>query len=150
MFQNAAFPDQFKLNLLWLSAFIVDVFLVGRFGTVRKLSGIGHFWSESPKKGRSSPREPWGWIFQNRAKMASFRMKHHRHDDGQQHQKNETVPEGCESTIMLIRHCEKGNFKSHCNYVGHEQSVYLAGRFGNAKHERRVHLCRTYQKLLNC
>jgi hypothetical protein len=41
---------------------VVDVFLVGQFGMVPKLAGIGFFWSEIPRKGRSSPREPWGWI----------------------------------------------------------------------------------------
>jgi hypothetical protein len=67
-------------------------------------------------------------------------MKQHRHDDGQQqHQKNETVPEGCESTVMLLHHCEKGNLRSNRNYVGYERSVYLVGQFGNAKDERRVH-----------
>jgi len=43
---------------------------------------------------------------------------------------NETIPDGCESTIMLIRHCEKGHLKSHCNYVGYERSMYLATQFG--------------------
>jgi hypothetical protein len=46
-------------------------------------------------------------FFRTELRWHSFGMKHNRHDDGQQHQKNETVPEGCESTIMLISHCEK-------------------------------------------
>mmetsp|Transcript_57840 Transcript_57840/g.141311 ORF Transcript_57840/g.141311 Transcript_57840/m.141311 type:complete len:520 (+) Transcript_57840:343-1902(+) len=37
---------------------------------------------------------------------------------------------GCESTIMLIRHCEKGSLKSHCSFLGYERSVYLAEQFG--------------------
>jgi hypothetical protein len=40
-------------------------------------------------------------------------------------------PNGCESTIMLICHCEKGNLKSRCNYNGYERSVYLLTQFGN-------------------
>lgn len=46
-----------------------------------------------------------------------------------------TPPSGCETTIMLIRHCEKGNLKSHCNYNGFERSAYLATLFGD-KDER--------------
>lgn len=39
--------------------------------------------------------------------------------------------EGCESTIMLIRHCEKGDIRSYCNYPGYERSAYLASQFGD-------------------
>lgn len=45
-------------------------------------------------------------------------------------------PNGCESTIMLIRHCEKGNLRSHCNYNGFERAAYLATLFGDDKKER--------------
>ena len=40
------------------------------------------------------------------------------------------MEDGCEATIMIIRHCEKGNLKKHCDYVGLERSVYLASLFG--------------------
>jgi hypothetical protein len=51
--------------------------------------------------------------------------------------KNPNIPStGCEGTIMLLRHCEKGNLKSHCNYSGYERSVYLASLFGDKKAER--------------
>jgi hypothetical protein len=40
-------------------------------------------------------------------------------------------PNGCETTIMLIRHCEKGNLRSHCNYNGFERAAYLASLFGD-------------------
>lgn len=40
---------------------------------------------------------------------------------------------GCESTIMLIRHCEKGDLRSHCNYDGFERAAFLAEQFGNDK-----------------
>jgi hypothetical protein len=39
--------------------------------------------------------------------------------------------EGCEGTVMIIRHCEKLNLKSHCDYVGFERSAYLAELFGD-------------------
>ena len=39
--------------------------------------------------------------------------------------------EGCEGTVMIVRHCEKLNLKSHCDYVGFERSAYLAELFGN-------------------
>jgi hypothetical protein len=40
------------------------------------------------------------------------------------------VPDGCEATVMIIRHCEKGDVREHCAYVGYERSVYLATQFG--------------------
>ena len=46
------------------------------------------------------------------------------------------APEGCETTVMLIRHCEKYNLKSHCNYVGYERAMYLATQFGHDKSNR--------------
>jgi len=45
------------------------------------------------------------------------------------------VPDGCEATVMLLRHCEKGNVREHCEYMGYERSVYLASLFGD-NHER--------------
>lgn len=46
------------------------------------------------------------------------------------------LKEGCEATIMIIRHCEKGNIKEHCSYEGFERSVFLASLFGNSDNER--------------
>lgn len=40
---------------------------------------------------------------------------------------------GCEATIMLVRHCEKGRLKSHCSFMGYERSVYLSTLFGDHK-----------------
>ncbi|KAG7370175.1 hypothetical protein IV203_027921 [Nitzschia inconspicua] len=40
---------------------------------------------------------------------------------------------GCEATIMLIRHCEKGSLKSHCSFMGYERSAYLSILFGDDK-----------------
>lgn len=37
-----------------------------------------------------------------------------------------TTTPGCESTILLLRHCEKGSVAEHCAYDGFERSVYLA------------------------
>lgn len=42
-----------------------------------------------------------------------------------------TPPEGCETTIILMRHCEKGDLRSHCNFNGSERSAYLATLFGH-------------------
>jgi hypothetical protein len=44
--------------------------------------------------------------------------------------------EGCEGTIMLIRHCEKGDLKSHCDFTGFERAAYLATQFGNSSTDR--------------
>ena len=46
------------------------------------------------------------------------------------------APNGCEATIVLVRHCEKGSLKSHCDYLGYERSVYLASLFGPSREDR--------------
>jgi hypothetical protein len=46
------------------------------------------------------------------------------------------VHDGCETTIVLIRHCEKGSVIEHCAYQGYERSVYLASLFGNHRDAR--------------
>jgi hypothetical protein len=38
----------------------------------------------------------------------------------------------CEATIILVRHCEKGFLKRHCDYIGLERSVYLSTLFGDS------------------
>jgi hypothetical protein len=40
-------------------------------------------------------------------------------------------PEGCEATVIIVRHCEKTNIREHCSYAGYERSVYLASIFGD-------------------
>jgi len=44
--------------------------------------------------------------------------------------------DGCEGTIMIMRHCEKGSIREHCNYLGYERSVYLASLFGHGPEYR--------------
>jgi hypothetical protein len=39
--------------------------------------------------------------------------------------------EGCEATVVILRHCEKGTITEHCAYTGYERSVYLASLFGD-------------------
>jgi hypothetical protein len=63
---------------------------------------------------------------------SSINSKKHMHH----HNASAVVPDGCETTVMLIRHCEKGNLRSHCNYNGYERAVYLSTLFGNEKGER--------------
>lgn len=41
------------------------------------------------------------------------------------------APDGCEATVVIVRHCEKGSIREHCSYVGYERSVYLSTIFGN-------------------
>ena len=41
-----------------------------------------------------------------------------------------TAPEGCEATIIILRHCEKGHIREHCDFVGYERSVFLSTLFG--------------------
>lgn len=38
--------------------------------------------------------------------------------------------EGCEATVIIIRHCEKRSIREHCAEIGYERSVYLATLFG--------------------
>lgn len=40
-------------------------------------------------------------------------------------------PENCETTLMLLRHCEGGVAREHCGYMGYQRSQYLATLFGN-------------------
>lgn len=40
-------------------------------------------------------------------------------------------PEGCEATVLLLRHCEKNDIREHCDLIGYERSVYLASLFGD-------------------
>lgn len=44
--------------------------------------------------------------------------------------------DGCECTVLLIRHCEKGDLREDCSYIGFERSVYLATLFGPHDNEK--------------
>lgn len=46
------------------------------------------------------------------------------------------VPDRCEMTVVLVRHCEKKNIREHCDYTGYERSVYLASLFGTQEEAR--------------
>ena len=50
------------------------------------------------------------------------------------HGKNHAM-DGCEGTVVIVRHCEKSNIREHCSYMGYERSVFLATLFGD-KEER--------------
>ena len=48
------------------------------------------------------------------------------------------TPSGCETTLMIMRHCEKlgpetttSDGNQHCSYVGHERAHYLPTLFGS-------------------
>jgi hypothetical protein len=63
--------------------------------------------------------------------VALHRLNHH---PAHMHQ---TITELCESTVLLLRHCEKSgpdvtdaNGNEHCSYIGHERSHYVASLFG--------------------
>jgi len=40
-------------------------------------------------------------------------------------------PDGCQATVVILRHCEKGSIREHCNAVGFERAKYIATLFGN-------------------
>jgi hypothetical protein len=44
---------------------------------------------------------------------------------------DDNLYEGCESTILLLRHCEKSAVAEHCAYDGFERSYYLSTLFGD-------------------
>jgi len=72
-------------------------------------------------------------------KKKKKKSQNHHHDFGNDHNDPDAAPplhEGCESTVIILRHCEKGTIKEHCAYEGFERSVYLASLFGNASHYR--------------
>lgn len=72
---------------------------------------------------------------------------HHHHNDHEEddnrdgsstqnkhHHRQRAAPpphDGCEVTVVLMRHCEKGTVTEHCAYQGYERSVYLASLFGS-------------------
>eukprot|EP00586_Coscinodiscus_wailesii_P000792 CAMPEP_0172486900 /NCGR_PEP_ID=MMETSP1066-20121228/15673_1 /TAXON_ID=671091 /ORGANISM="Coscinodiscus wailesii, Strain CCMP2513" /LENGTH=299 /DNA_ID=CAMNT_0013253145 /DNA_START=250 /DNA_END=1149 /DNA_ORIENTATION=+ len=41
------------------------------------------------------------------------------------------IPSNCQSTVLIIRHCEKTYSKEHCNTIGYERAKYLATLFGD-------------------
>lgn len=45
-------------------------------------------------------------------------------------------PEGCQATVVIIRHCEKGSIREHCNAIGFERAQYIATLFGNDEQSR--------------
>lgn len=49
----------------------------------------------------------------------------------------ETVPSGCETTVAIVRHCEKAGSETfdvhgdqHCSYIGFERAAYFSTLFG--------------------
>jgi hypothetical protein len=52
------------------------------------------------------------------------------------HSHNHKLNDGCELTVMLVRHCEKGSVREHCDFNGFERSVYLASQFGDGRKDR--------------
>lgn len=45
-------------------------------------------------------------------------------------------PEGCQATVVLLRHCEKGIIREHCNAIGFERAKYIATLFGDEPEAR--------------
>lgn len=57
-------------------------------------------------------------------------------------QQSKLISKGCESTLVLLRHCEKhgpsvrtsSDSSEHCSYIGQERAEYLATLFGGHPH----------------
>lgn len=78
---------------------------------------------------RRGPPAPENWS--QVASQAHHRLNKHLHSQSKR------ISPGCESTVIIIRHCEKyGPFvpdeqgNQHCSYLGLERSAYLATLFG--------------------
>ena len=39
-------------------------------------------------------------------------------------------PEGCDATILIVRHCEEGHSSEHCGLIGFQRAEYFATLFG--------------------
>ncbi|KAI2501987.1 hypothetical protein MHU86_12470 [Fragilaria crotonensis] len=46
------------------------------------------------------------------------------------HDTSSNVLNGCNATVLLMRHCEKENIREHCSSVGFERSDFLVSLFG--------------------
>lgn len=63
-----------------------------------------------------------GEDMQNEAWYQSVEEGHHMADG--------EIYEGCETTVLILRHCEKETVAEHCAYDGFERSFYLSTLFG--------------------
>lgn len=45
-------------------------------------------------------------------------------------------PKGCKAVVIIIRHCEKGSIREHCNAIGFQRANYIASLFGDDKESR--------------
>jgi hypothetical protein len=59
-----------------------------------------------------------------------------KHKSSSEHHSYMNPPEGCESTVVIVRHCEKGSVREHCAHVGFERAVFLSTLFGDRDHDR--------------
>eukprot|EP00520_Triparma_pacifica_P004687 CAMPEP_0118651452 /NCGR_PEP_ID=MMETSP0785-20121206/10794_1 /TAXON_ID=91992 /ORGANISM="Bolidomonas pacifica, Strain CCMP 1866" /LENGTH=258 /DNA_ID=CAMNT_0006543907 /DNA_START=185 /DNA_END=958 /DNA_ORIENTATION=- len=50
--------------------------------------------------------------------------------------KHATAEEGCTVDVMIFRHCEKGNLRSHCTPEGLRRASYLSTLFGSTPSSR--------------
>ena len=72
------------------------------------------------------------WQASQRRRISLSKQALHILNDGSHH-----LPPGCETTLLLLRHCEKvgpwvpdPDGTQHCSYLGYERSRYLATLFG--------------------
>jgi hypothetical protein len=59
-----------------------------------------------------------------------------KHKSSSEHHSYMNPTEGCESTVVIVRHCEKGSIREHCAHVGFERAVFLSTLFGDHEHDR--------------
>ena len=108
------------LNLAQYLPTELDIEIADAFDMPRTMSVLGHI-----KQARREAQTGGEWHARDHPEVVQKISQKH----GTSHYMD--VPDGCEATVMLVRHCEKGSVREHCDYMGFERSAYLSTLFGN-------------------
>jgi hypothetical protein len=91
---------------------------------------LSHNYVEAAEDSLSQTRTPDSDKGDDDSAMEQPQAKHQK--KGHKHHARATPPSGCEVTVQLIRHCEKGVLEDHCDYQGFERAQFLTTLFGNS------------------
>ena len=135
-------PSHHELNLAYDQS--LSVWSVGRIREAQSLAlQSAHFLNKNNANaagggGGGEEEEPEYWSLRAMHNLMKIGQGNglRNHKAGPPPRKYMEPPEGCESTVLIVRHCEKGSVREHCAHVGFERAVYLATQFGSHSHER--------------
>lgn len=136
-------PSHHELNLAYDQS--LSVWSVGRIREAQSLAlQSAHFLNKNNANaaggggGGEEEEEPEYWSLRAMHNLMKIGQGNglRNHKAGPPPRKYMEPPEGCESTVLIVRHCEKGSVREHCAHVGFERAVYLATQFGSHPHER--------------